>query len=132
MFLIAVILAGGGFYGGMKYAKRNPSAGDFRNFSPEGRQDSSENGRPSFMAGMGESMRGGSGFVAGEIISKDDESITVKLQDGGSKTVLLSESTEVKMLTNGDLKDLEIGQNVTVSGVDNSDGSVTAKTIQLR
>ena len=72
------------------------------------------------------------GFTAGEIIAKDDKSVTVKLQNGGSKIVFLSDSTEITKSAEGALSDLEIGKNISVNGTTNSDGSVTAHTIQLR
>jgi hypothetical protein len=49
---------------------------------------------PSMEGGAGR-MRGGAAFVRGEIIDKDEMSITVELVEGGSKLVFYSDSTQI-------------------------------------
>ena len=71
-------------------------------------------------------------FAGGEIISKDATSITVKLQDGSSKIVFVSSSTPVLTSVQGNLNDLNVGDNITVIGTQNSDGSITSQSIQIR
>lgn len=71
------------------------------------------------------------GAVSGEIISNDGESITVKAQDGSTKIVLLAKSTSINKAAKGTKDDLKNGERVMVIGNQNSDGSVTADTIQL-
>jgi hypothetical protein len=138
---VAVVIGTSAFYGGMKYAEgRNParqlSRGDFQNLSPEERQQGLQefgaNAGAGFRGGLGAGQRGSDGFTAGEIIAKDDKSVTIKLQNGGSKIVFLSDPTEITKSAVGALSDLEVGKNVTINGTANSDGSVTAQTIQLK
>lgn len=142
---VAVVVGGGAFFGGMKYTEsKNPrgriSQADFQNLqnlSPEERQQRLQelgaNAGSGFRGGFGAGQRGsGGGFTSGEILSKDDKSITVKMQDGGSKIIFLSDSTAIMKTTSGTLADLEVGKNVSVNGTANSDGSVTAQSIQLR
>ena len=57
--------------------------------------------------------------------------MTVKLQDGGSKIVILTDSTAINKSAEGSREDLKIGGKVGVFGTENSDGSVTAQNIQL-
>lgn len=119
-----LVVAGGSFFGGMKYGQSKVSfpAGEFsgRDF-------------PNMINGNASStkMQGGS-FLTGEVVSKDDQSLTIKTSDGSSKIVFFSSSTAVSKTTEGSLSDIEVGKQITVSGSQNSDGSYTAKTIQER
>ncbi|MCX6760617.1 MAG: DUF5666 domain-containing protein [Candidatus Nealsonbacteria bacterium] len=127
IFVVALIVAGvGSFFGGMKYAEsKSPVGGNFKNLTEEQRAQMGANGRS---GGMGSST----GSVIGEIIAKDDSSIIVQLNNGGSKIVFYSGSTQIAKTETGTTSDLEIGKSVTISGSTNDDGSVTAKIIQMR
>jgi hypothetical protein len=123
-----VLLVGvGGFYGGMTYQKSQSPANGFGQFG--GRMGQGGPGGPGGYGGMG---RNGFGRpVAGQIIEKDATSITVKMQDGSTKIVLLSNSATINKATKATKDDLKKGENVTVMGTTNSDGSVTANNINL-
>ncbi len=82
--------------------------------------------------GPGGQIRIMGGGSVGEVVSKDETSLTLKLLDGGSKIVFLSASTTVNKMTAGSLEDVTSGTSVTVMGTPNQDGSLTASQIQLR
>ncbi|MDD5043168.1 MAG: DUF5666 domain-containing protein [Patescibacteria group bacterium] len=133
ILIVAIVAGGGAFYAGLKYGQHKKfGRGDvnFADWPSAGRQAPS--GQLGFGGGEGKDLKAGGGFIAGEIISKDDKSITVKLSDGGSKIIFFGESTEVNKFVSGATSDLEIGKTVTVSGKKNDDGSITAQTIQIR
>lgn len=132
---IIIVIAGGAFYGGMKYGESKVSPS---NFSRQGLQDLSEEDRQQlFQGNIGESLRGGTareagaGFLNGEVIDKDEQSLTLRTMDGSSKIIFFSGSTEISKTAEGLVSDIEIGKQITISGEQNSDGSYTAKTIQL-
>ncbi len=120
--ILVVVVAAGGFFAGMKYqqSRRLSFAGQFNG-----------NGGPRNGQGQIPGNRQGFRPVNGEIISADDKSITVKLQDGSTKIVLFSASTLINKASQGSKEDLKIGEKVAVFGQANSDGSVTAQNIQL-
>lgn len=130
---LIIVVGAGSFYGGMKYGQsQRPGRGnfaDFANLTPEQRQQRMQ------QAGGGSGRmggQGGNGATNGEIISKDDKSVTLKLRDGGSKIVFLSDSTEIMRQATGTASDLVVGENLMVTGDANQDGSITAKTMQMR
>lgn len=133
-FIIALLIVGGGaFYGGRQYGKSTAgknSAPNFQNLSPEERAQ--RFGQTAGGQARGVNRAAGGGFINGEIIAKDDKSITVKLGDGGSKIVFLSGATQITKSVDGSAVDLEAGKNVMITGSANSDGSLTAQSIQLR
>ncbi|MCX6731564.1 MAG: hypothetical protein NTX55_01075 [Candidatus Parcubacteria bacterium] len=124
IFIAVVVVGGGAFYGGMKYQTSNPPTG-----GPQRAQMLGAN------AGGFRNRAGGqqgNGFLSGEIIAKDDKSITLKSNDGSSKIVFFSGTTAITKTATSSLKDIEIGKTALVGGKQNSDGSLTAETIQLR
>lgn len=135
--ILVIIVGAGAFYGGMKYNQSknqttNLSASGFANLTPEQRQARLQQMGASGLGATARGNRAGGGFTAGEIIAKDDKSITVKLQDGGSKIVFFSVATPVTKSVNGSASDLSTGEQVVVTGTANQDGSLTAQSIQLR
>jgi len=127
----AIAAAGAGFFGGMKYTQSKNPGGSF--FANGGFGNMTQEQRQQFMQQRDGRRQGGQGgFASGEIIAKDDKSITIKLSDGGSKIVLLSDSTQIGQFASGTTSDLALGKTVTISGTANQDGSVTAQMIQIR
>ncbi len=119
----AVIFGAGGFFAGTKFQQRRRAG-----FMAQGVQ-----GINSQRTGNGQNVPGGfrGGATSGEIISSDEKSITIKLADGSSKIVLLDDKTQINKASEATKNDLRIGEKVLVTGVTNSDGSVTAQNIQL-
>jgi len=143
IIIVVIVVGAAAFYGGMKYTQsRTPGGflqadlGNLRNLSPEERQQK--------LQGLGDSgalgeraIRGqfdsgaGSRSLSGEIISQSEDSLTIKLADGSTKIVFVSESTQITKSVEGNLTDLGEGEQIFVGGSENSDGSYTAKTIQI-
>jgi len=122
-----VIAGGGGFFGGMKYGQSlTPARGASQFAGGAARNGNIPGGAASAR------LRNGGGVVSGDILSKDDKSITVKDRTGGSKIIFFAPSTSIGKTTAGTANDLTVGETVMVNGTPNTDGSVTATNIQIR
>jgi len=127
LVIVALVVGGASFFGGMKYQQsKQPSRADFQSLS----QLRGGMRQPDMSAGT--QQREGSGMIRGEIIDKDEESITLKLPDDSSKIILISENTTINKTIEGLADDLETGKQVAVFGQENSDKSISATNIQLR
>jgi len=117
--IVLVLLVGSAsFFAGMKYQQsKSPRFANFQG---------NRNGQFQQRA-----TGGGARPVRGEILSQDDESITVKLADGSSKIVILSTTTSINKAAEGSKDDLKVGEQVYLFGSENSDGSITAQNIQI-
>jgi hypothetical protein len=139
---IIIVVGGGAFYGGMKYDQSKNGLSSLKNIanlpSDQRRQKLQQLGLTTLFGG---GVRGGNagprggnssgGFSRGEVIAKDNNSITIKPQAGGSQIVFLGASTQIAKSTSGKPSDIITGQNVTVMGTTNSDGSITATMVQI-
>ncbi|MCX6741116.1 MAG: DUF5666 domain-containing protein [Candidatus Parcubacteria bacterium] len=120
MIILVIVVGVAAFYGGMKYAASKQSA-----LSAAAQQRFGQNGTFA-------NRQNGASAVSGQIVSKNDQSMTVQLRDGSSKIVFYSSSTEVGKFVTGTTSDLVQGANVMISGTANSDGSFTAQSVQIR
>ncbi len=133
IILIALVVGVLAFGAGTQYQKRK--VGSFLTGGNPGAGQSFRNGGGMMNGGARSGMTGGNrgGFrpVSGEIISQDENSITVKLADGSSKIIFLAQSTSINKADQGSAADLQTGKQVAVFGTENADGTVTANTIQI-
>jgi len=117
--IVAFLVGGVCFFAGIKYQQ-----GKQRNVA---RQFSTQ------MGGRQGALANRLGFrpVNGEIINADEKSITVKMQDGSSKIVIVTQTTQINKAEQATKNDLKIGGKVAAFGNENSDGTITASNIQL-
>jgi hypothetical protein len=116
---------GGGFGGGQ------PPEGGFPNGGqppasgfPGGGQQPPQGGFP------GGGQGGPGGFTAGTITAVDDGSLTIRTGDDETVTVTVSSSTTVQVSKELSFDDLATGDEITVSGQPDDDGSVEAVMIR--
>ncbi|MHB9019778.1 MAG: hypothetical protein ACYC3G_02835 [Minisyncoccota bacterium] len=122
------------FYGGMRFDVRNKSFVNTRG-SFSGQFDIQGSGMQKFSGqneGVFNRIGGINNGTSGEVIAKDDKSITVKLKDGGSKIIFYSDKTLVLKMATTSINNISIGGQVVISGSSGQDGSISAESIQLR
>ena len=146
MIAVIIVVAGGSFYGGMQYgANKSPQSqlaqgggkngGNFGAGMNGGQRGAGQGGG---QAGQGGGQRGSGAagnmgdFISGQVIAKDDTSVTIKGRDGSSKIVFLSSTTSIDKSVSGGAADLAVGQQVNANGKTNADGSLAAQNIQIR
>jgi len=125
--VLILVGLGVGFFGGYQYRnyRLNQTRGGFAAIGTNGQRFMGSRTGQGAVAGA----RGGA--VTGSILSMDANSITVKLADGSTKIVLFSGTTTYENSITAQASDLKVGGQVAVFGSANSDGSVTATSIQI-
>lgn len=144
--IAAAVVAGGlGFWGGTMYSDSKAPAnaafgqnrGGFADMSVQGMQQrfGGAGGQGGYSADTrGGTTRGGGSFggmTVGEVLSKDGQSLTVKMPDGSSRIVFYSDTTTVQKTSEGSIDDVDEGTTVRVTGSANDDGSITAQEVQV-
>lgn len=125
--VMLIVGVAGGFFGGVQYQKtKTPTFGNFRMMGDRGGNFMQRGG-----SGAAGSRMAGLNRVMGEVLTVDETTITVKLPDGGSKLILLSDNTKFTKMDEGTKAEVAVGKNISVFGTTNSDGSVTATDVSL-
>ena len=120
LIVVGLVIFVGGLFGGMQYQKsKSPKFPGGFSVTGERTQIGQRNGNV------------GISQVRGTLLSKDEKSITVKLQDNSSKIVIFSDSTLINKTEKGTKDDLKEGDEISVFGQTNADGSVTADNVQI-
>jgi len=129
LILIVLIIVGvGGFFGGIKYGQSQA----LKNLTPEKMREVFQQRRGQlFTQNQGQRQRAGQNFVFGQVISKDEKSLIIKLADGSTKIVFFSPHTQITKTIEGSTEDIEIGKEILITGTQTEDGSLTARTIQI-
>jgi hypothetical protein len=108
IIIVAIVVGGLAFFGGMQYQKsKAPTRLTGANGFQRGQfgQNGGRGGNRSF-----------GGATVGTIASMDNNSLTIKLQDGSSKIVDLSGSTTYSKTDSGSKTDLSVGTRVAAWG----------------
>ena len=121
ILVIAVVCGGVGYKVGdkMSQVKRMAQFAGMRQQGGQGKM------------GGGQMMGQGRRHTEGEILSFDDKGVTVKLVDGSSKIVLFSDKTTFATSSTIDKSKVVVGGKVDIVGDPNTDGSVSAASVQL-
>lgn len=135
--VLLLAVAAGSFYGGMVYGKgqasTTASAGGFTaNF---GQNADGSTTRPNGFRPDTQGQAGGfgaqAGMLFGEIQAIEGNIITVLNRDGAEQQVQVTDTTLIEKNASVTVSDLTVGDTVIVSGSDNDDGSVTARSVQV-
>ena len=136
--IVVLAIAGASFYGGTVYGESQ--AADSVTAAPAGFPAGAIpfDGQPGDFQGrraQGQGEAGGfaapAGMTFGEIESIDGNTLTLTTQAGGAMTVLVTDTTLIEKNASVAVSDLVAGDTVIVSGSDNDDGSITARSVQV-
>ena len=152
MFLIAAVIAGGGFYAGALVGKHNAGTGTsgfaaaFRNAAAGTSTTGTRTGRTGtgaggfggfggFGGGTGGTTggTGGTGAAGADTIGTielvEGNVVYVKTEAGATVQVKVSNATKISISSTGTVKNLTPGQTVIVGGAAGSGGTVSATSI---
>jgi hypothetical protein len=136
--LVLAVVAGGAFYAGTKVGENRvlqnpasflqqlrPEGGQFqgRVFGQQGTPQPGQTPQPGF--------RGAQGFggTLGTIEEVDGNTLILSTEEGTVR-VETTDTTLIEKYVSVQVGDLEVGEQIVVSGSENSDGSLTARSIR--
>ncbi len=129
--VVLVIVAAGSFYGGMLYGQgqaqsSRSSSGRFAG-GPTGGYNSGQG------QGQGQGQRGfgQGGGIFGQISEIGDGYMVVTDNNGKQSKVQVTDTTLIEKNASVKLTDLSKGETVMVSGSQGSDGTITARNVQV-
>ena len=130
---LLVGLGGGYMYGATQANVTQASdRGQFANLTPEERQARMAEFGGARGGGRVGRISAGDGIATGEVISQNDQGVTVQLRDGGSKIVFIGSSSMITKTASATPADIVVGAQVMIIGKTNPDGSFTAENVQIR
>jgi Domain of unknown function (DUF5666) len=129
--VVLLAVAGGSFYGGSLYgrsqAQATLSAARQGGFGGAGNSGANAQGTP----GARRAGVQGGGFVTGQIDQVADGSLTLTDNNGKQTKVLVTNTTLIQKQASVALTDIKQGETVVVSGNTGTDGSITARSVQV-
>lgn len=128
--LLVAGVASGSFYGGMVYGQSQQQAAFPGREGAAGVRDWAGQGgmRPGDQVG---SDGGQGGMLAGQILDVSDGELVLEDQSGEEIQVHVTDTTLIQKQAEVTVSDLEEGETVLVSGSRGTDGSITARMVQV-
>ena len=129
VFLVAAVAAGS-FYGGLLYGENQAQAAFATPEDAAGQWAAAGEGRPG-MPGQRGAGSGQGGMLSGEILVIDNGELTIEDASGRRITVHVTDTALIQKQADVTVADLQEGETVIVSGSQESDGSITARMVQV-
>ena len=133
--LVAVVIAAGCFYGGVAFGQNRAQATATASGNAQGLrgapgqagmmppgQASTDNGQITGLSG---------GMLFGQIQAIGDGELTIKDESGQQILVYVTDTTLIQKQAEVTVADLQEGETVVVSGSQGTDGSITARMLQV-
>ncbi|MCX7708106.1 MAG: DUF5666 domain-containing protein [Anaerolineae bacterium] len=125
--ILLLAVAAGSFYGGTVYGK-NQAQASFAAARQRGSLPFNPQGTP--FPGMGQRNAQQPGMLFGQIAEIGDGTIVVTDANGKQVQVKVTDTTLIEKQASVSLSDLTAGETVLISGRQEADGSITARSIQ--
>ena len=133
--VVLALIAMGGFYGGKVYGESQVVVPDMA-FGPQGAGTTQPGTAGELVLagnGQGRAMGGGApgGMTVGEIVSIDENGLVITDLEGKEIQVWVTDTTLIEKQASVTLKELTAGETVSVSGSEEDDSSITARSVQV-
>lgn len=133
IWIVALLLvAGGGFYSGQLIGSRTATQQRAQAAQQFFGQRGGQNGGQGGQAGQGGGQGGfaGRGGASGTVASVSGNTVTITTRSGQNMTINLAASTTVRKLADGQVSDIQQGEQITAFGTQNGD-TFDATSIQI-